>query len=931
MDGPSSWQSGTQRASFATNLTASQAQSYSLGAWIGSTDWLDMTAYNYVPTYTLSGPSPTTSGGPNSTSSVPTSSSTASVNAHPDSGSVPPTGAVLVSQNGQMNGSFSNITAALASLPNDNTNQTVFIYSGTYTEQVPTINRPGALRILGYTTAAPGSSYQNNTVTITFSRGLSVSPLPVGHSDAETATIQTASNRISWYNINMINSDNLDGLESNYVTLAASIYGNDIGFYAVSMIGWQDTLLTGATNGYQYYESSYIEGAIDFIWGYSKAYFKGCTIAAKRASSSMTAQSRASASAVGGYIFDQCLFTTAASATVDLTQAVYLGRPYSAYALVVVKNSYLDTCIQPAGWKVWSATDPRTDHITFAEYANQGPGAWQDNVAARQAFQNCTLLTSDTYSLATVMDSTSWIDMTYFNTIVTPAPLAPTTGSGSTVTVSGNSTYDGTIPPNGAIIVSQTPINGLTTYNTIQGALNAAPASSKTNATIFIYPGSYTEHLVVNKSGTTIFQGYSESTNNYANNQVTITFSYGVNTQSNESNSDSATVYATGNYFYAYNINFRNDNGTQQDIASLGFAVKSSKYALLYSCQVYGNQDTLLINGFLFAFKSYIEGNIDFIWGSGSGYFLNSTIAANEDDINITADKRTTNTTQAGFVFDQCTIVPAAGKSGFTSVGLGRPWNDLARVAYIDCYLSSMIEAAGWNQWSKSTPQTDQVTYGEYHNYGPGAAVCGRANFSQQLTDSSVVQFQLGNFFTTTSWIDYSRVDVQPFVVGIGSAPLPCATVSSSSTIILPTSTSSASTSTLSSTSSSSLPPTTILLTKTVTDKETLFTTFTSADITSTATSMVTEDHGSTVTPAVMTKTTTDKASTTVFFTTTVAAKTSTIVSTTVVSMVSTVTPLPSTITDDEGSTSTVTKFSTPKGTCKFMFTETKVRAKLVS
>lgn len=30
------------------------------------------------------------------------------------------------------------------------------------------------------------------------------------------------------------------------------------------------------------------------------------------------------------------------------------------------------------------------------------------------------------------------------------------------------------------------------------------------------------------------------------------------------------------------NINFVNNNGTQKDIATLGFAVKSSKYASLY-------------------------------------------------------------------------------------------------------------------------------------------------------------------------------------------------------------------------------------------------------------------------------------------------------------------------------------------------------------
>ncbi|KAF2024246.1 pectin lyase-like protein [Setomelanomma holmii] len=276
--GPGSWQATTQRASFASNLTAAQAAKYELAAWIGDTTWLDMTTYNAIPSYSLTDPSTsspstsgtsgdatngTTTGSATSTSSLPLA--TATVNAHPDSGSAPPQGAVTVALDGSHNASFTNLTAALASLPKDSTNQTIFLYTGSYNEQIPSINRPGAIRIIGYTSGNPGQSYKDNAVTITFACGLSVSPLPTGQSDAETATLATASNRISLYNINMINSDNLDGSTSSYVTLAASVYGNDIAFYGCSFDGWQDTLLTGATNGYQYYESCYIGGAIDFI------------------------------------------------------------------------------------------------------------------------------------------------------------------------------------------------------------------------------------------------------------------------------------------------------------------------------------------------------------------------------------------------------------------------------------------------------------------------------------------------------------------------------------------------------------------------------------------------------------------------------------------------------------------------------------------
>jgi pectin methylesterase-like acyl-CoA thioesterase len=949
--GPGSWQANTQRANFATNLTASQASQYELAAWIGDISWLDQSAYNYVPSYSLTGTSTSTSP-PTNTTISPGSTTTSTINAHPDSGAVPPANAVVVSVDGSHNASFTNLTAALASLAIDNTNQTIFLYSGSYNEQIPTINRPGAVRIIGYTAGNSGQSYKDNTVTITFSRGLSVSPLPAGHSDAETATVQTASSRISFYNIAMINTDNLDGAEASYVTLAASIYGNDIAFYGCSFDGWQDTLLTGATTGYQYYESCYIGGAIDFIWGYSKAYFKGCTIGAKRKSSAITAHSRASSSAIGGYIFDNCLFTTAPGVADDLTNKVYLGRPYSAYALVVVKNSYIDSTIAPTGWKIWSATDPRTDHITFAEFNNSGPSNWENNVAARQAFGFATLLTSDTYSLASVMDSTEWIDMTYWNSIVTPAPATVVPSGPTNITVGGNSTVDGTTPPAGALLVSKTVIAGTATYKTIQDALNAAPASSKTNATIFIYPGVYNEQLIVNKSGTTIFIGYSNATDDYSQNQVSIEFDHGIDTQGTEgSDTDGATVYATGNYFYAYNINFRNTAGTTQNIASLGFAVKSSKYAALYGCQIYGNQDTLDISGYLFTFKTYIEGNVDFIFGNGAAYFLDSTISPNEDGISITADKRALNTTTGGLVFDQCTLKPAPGTGPFKNIGLGRPWNSNARVAFVDCFLDSMISAAGWNQWSKSTPNTNGVTFGEYHNYGPGSNICARASFSQQLSDTDVVQFQLGNFFASTNFIDFSRVDTQPFTVGIGSVQT-CAIASSS--IISASSTASISSAFLSSSlvSTSSMPIVTVYTTttaivkltasttiiapdatfttvirisstasltgadvvKTEIEKETATVSYTSPDITSTSTLVITEDTGLTVTPDSVTRNSAVKATTTIGGTTTAKAPTSTIKGTTTVLSVRTVSLKPTTITQSEGITATVTSVITPKG-----------------
>lgn len=873
-------------------MTDSQVTAYTLGNFVGDTSFIDFSAYNLVPTYAV-GATPTATTSATASASA-SSTAIAAVWAHPTSGAVPPAGAVLVSIDGVQPGSFGNLTDALASLPDDDTTQIIFVYPGSYAEQAPSVNRDGPVMIIGYTSGNPGQAYTDNTVTITHARGLSVSPLPTGHSDAETATFSTASTKISLYNINIENTDNLDGSLPSYVTLAGSIYGQHIGFYACSFVGWQDTLLTGNRAGYQYYESSYIEGAIDFIWGYSKAYFKGCTIGAKRASSAITAHSRASSTAIGGYIFNQCLFTSAKTATVDLTSSVYLGRPYSAYALVVVKNSYLDDIIASSGWKVWSTSSPQTDYITFAEYNNSGPGNWENNAAARVAWQNCTLFTSDEYPLTSVMDSTDWIDLTYWNTIATPTVTTSTANPVGTSTTA----YNGTAPPAGAFVVSKTAIADVTTYDTIKAALDVLPTSSKTTPVVFIYPGVYEEQLVLNRSGTIIFIGYSESPTEYSKNQVTSSSNVGVDTQSDASNSDSATVYATGNYFQAVNINFENTFGTTDNYASLGFAVKSSKFAGLYGCQVYGNQDALLVNGNLFTSNSYVEGNVDMIWGSGAGYFLNSTISPNEDKVASTADKRSTNTTATGFVFDQCTITPTNGAS-YSQISLGRPWNAYARVAYIGSYLGSCIESTGWDYWTKSDPRTDGVIFGEYANYGPGASTSGRASFAQQLSVSDVAQFELTNFSVSTSWINSTFVYASPFTAGSLTVP----TTSFTASVL---STSTVSSSTLLSTS-------TVTTTVPTTVKTTILSTSTGPTILVTSTSTSTLDLGTTVTPSPTTKTATTKSTSTVTATVTEADEVVTVKATSIIDVGATVTPGQSTKTN--AITSTV--FASQTVTCK--------------
>lgn len=247
----------------------------------------------------------------------------------------------------------------------------------------------------------------------------------------------------------------------------------------------------------------------------------------------------------------------------------------------------------------------------------------------------------------------------------------------------------------------------------------------------------------------------------------------------------------------------------------------------------------------IFTYNSYIEGNIDFIWGAGSMYFLASTIAPNEGGISITADKRTLNTSMGGIVFDQCTVTPAPGSNvAAGTVSLGRPWNTNARVAYIKTYLDSCVSAAGWAVWSKSTPNTDGAFFGEYQNTGPGSVSTTRATFSHQMTDLEAAAFQISSFFLSTSWIDFTTLSIQPF--SVVSLPL----TSTITSTVLPTGSVPVVTATSYSTLISTLSLELDIITKNITEKITTTILTTKSDSYKYITQLVTTTSFATILPA---------------------------------------------------------------------------------
>ncbi|TDL20821.1 pectin lyase-like protein [Rickenella mellea] len=310
-----------------------------------------------------------------------------------------PSGAVVVRPSNPGSGEFTSVAAAINSLPNDSSSRTIFIFPGTYSGQV-TINRSGPVTVYGYTSNV--QDFNSNQVVLTHSASLGTAG-----SDDLSGTLRILSNNVKIYNIDIKNTFGV--AQTNGQAIALSNYGSRVGIYASRMYSYQDTLYTN--KGTHVYLKSYIEGAVDFIFGrLSQAYFEGNTIASK-GYGCVTASGRQSNDA-GIYLFNNNKIIKASDAFSNVTGDVWLGRPWGSESNFVVANR---SQLNKAVWSVWNTATPNTDHVTFAEYNSTGSGVAG---VSRPSFS--TLLTSSQaaqYTIASAIgsDYISWVDASYLS------------------------------------------------------------------------------------------------------------------------------------------------------------------------------------------------------------------------------------------------------------------------------------------------------------------------------------------------------------------------------------------------------------------------------------------------------------------------------------------------------------------------------------
>lgn len=277
-------------------------------------------------------------------------------------------------------------------------------------------------------------------------------------------------------------------------------------------------------------------------------------------------------------------------------------------------------------------------------------------------------------------------------------------------------------------------------FKTVQSAIDSVPDKNTESRVIVIKPGTYKEHLLINKGKTFItLRGDAKDAG-----KTILTFNRYSGMDDPEAPGKkvatigSESVLIQPDNFTAENITFENSAGA----VGQAVAVRTMGDKQIFrNCRFLGWQDTLCVDGKRTYFRDcYVDGRVDFIFGSATAVFENCHVHSKDGGC-ITAAS-TKPETPFGLVFLKCKLTCAGDKTY-----LGSPWGEGAATAFIECELGEHLWPEGWSEW-RGTQNHKTARYVEYKNTGPGADTSKRPDWTRQLSDVEAKTYTIENILS---------------------------------------------------------------------------------------------------------------------------------------------------------------------------------------
>lgn len=285
------------------------------------------------------------------------------------------------------------------------------------------------------------------------------------------------------------------------------------------------------------------------------------------------------------------------------------------------------------------------------------------------------------------------------------------------------------------LVVAQ---DGSGNFTSVQAAIDAVPGFNQERVIIYVTEGFYHEKIIipVDKSKITII-GENRDTTVLSFNETPYV-QYSTDAQYRVSH---ASTVILGSDFTAENITFQNSS-PQGEGQALAVDVRGERMVFA-NCKFVSHQDTVYCNteGRLYFYQCRIQGDVDFIYGPATAVFEDCDIVNVRQSGGYVTAASTPQNKEFGLVFINSRIIGDVNRG---SVWLGRPWRPYAHVAYINCYMSEVVQPTGWHNWGN--PDNEKTArYEEYNSYGPGANPTGRVSWSRQLTDEEASRYTVEN------------------------------------------------------------------------------------------------------------------------------------------------------------------------------------------
>jgi len=189
-----------------------------------------------------------------------------------------------------------------------------------------------------------------------------------------------------------------------------------------------------------------------------------------------------------------------------------------------------------------------------------------------------------------------------------------------------------------------------------------------------------------------------------------------------------STVMILGDYVLLEDLTIQNESGSGLTIGQAVALTLYGNHTRVINCKLLGHQDTIFLgplpldltiryDHFLpieerltnhlhhFFDHCYIEGDVDFIFGSGTALFNSCEIVAIGKG--FIAAPSTYESFQYGIIFSHSKII----NRGSEPIILARPWREFGSTYFIDCEFEGLISNSRYDAWDKSNIRFYEYPY----------------------------------------------------------------------------------------------------------------------------------------------------------------------------------------------------------------------------